>query len=273
GSPFVVQFADIKNPGLHTGRSNRFKNIPFRIEWRPILAGRTSICSFTTTSSTEVVCNQLNRKDYSSWRTNVLDLAEIRIECVNTLPNSSDNNTLHTEPRGFWNLCRSPRPGEPSPSPIENMTTEANPYQTPNSTQVLVDEHPATHYGRLATRYRVTVWLLAFLYPIWLLGSFYLTWLIAWVQLGHRPRPMLDDPKSIGGIVDIAYYIPGILMTLMPVLAPMGLAASFFCPINARRGLRHAWRAAFAVLYVVLCAIAFLTLRFDPDRVLEWWID
>ena len=114
--------------------------------WR----GELSICSFTTTSSTEVVCNQLNRKDYSSWRTNVLDLAEIRIECVNTLPNSSDNNTLHTEPRGFWNLCRSPRPGEPSPSPIENMTTEANPYQTPNSTQVLVDEHPATHYGRIS---------------------------------------------------------------------------------------------------------------------------
>ena len=84
---------------------------------------------------------------------------------------------------------------------------------------------------------------------------------------------MLDDPMGIGGIVDIAYYIPGILTMLMPVLAPMGLAAAFFCQINVRRGLRHAWRAAFAVLYVVLCAIVLLTLRSDPDRVVEWWID
>ena len=157
--------------------------------------------------------------------------------------------------------------------PIKNMTTEANPYQTPNYTEVSLDEQPALHQSRLATRYWVAVWLLAFLYPVWLLGSFYLTWLIAWVQLGHRPRPMLDDPKAIGGVLDIAYYIPGILLMLVPVLAPLGLVASFFCPINARRGVRHSWRAAFAALYVALCALALLTLRSDPGRVVEWWFD
>ena len=164
-------------------------------------------------------------------------------------------------------------PGGRGRSPIENMTTEANPYQAPNTAQVLVDDHPASPFRRLATRYRVAIWLLAFLYPIWLVSSFYLTWLIAWVQLGHRPRPMLDDPKSVGGILDIAYYVPGVLLLLMPILVPVGLAASFFCPINARPGQRHAWRAAFSVLYVVLCAIALLTLRSDPVRVVEWWFD
>jgi hypothetical protein len=123
------------------------------------------------------------------------------------------------------------------------------------------------------TRSRFMVWLLAYLYPVWLVGSFYLTWIIAWAQLGHRPRPMLDDPKSVGGILDIAYYVPGILVMLMPVLAPIGLAASFFCPITTRRDLRHALRAAFAILYVVFCAIALLTLRSDPGRVVEWWFD
>ncbi len=154
------------------------------------------------------------------------------------------------------------------------MTTEANPYQTPNTAQVLVDADAASPpRSRLVTCSRVSIWLLAFLYPVWLLGSFYVTWMIAWVQLGHRPRPMLDDPKSVGGILDIAYYVPGILVMLMPVLAPIGLAASFFCPITTRRGRRHVLGAAFAILYVVLCAIVLLTLRSDPGRVVEWWFD
>ena len=155
-----------------------------------------------------------------------------------------------------------------------SMTINANPYQTPDAVDVSLDDHPAPHpVGNFATRYRLTVWLLAFLYPVWLLGSFYLTWFIAWVQLGHRPRPMLDDPKSVGGILDIAYYLPGLLLMLMPVLVPLGFAASFFCPVNPRSGRRHVSRPALAVLYISLCAIVLLTLRSDPGRVVEWWFD
>ena len=170
--------------------------------------------------------------------------------------------------------CSPRRLGDPGRSPIKNMTTEANPYQTPNAAQLLVDDYGASPpRGRLATRLRIAVCLLAYLYPIWLLGSFYLTWLIAWVQLGHRPRPMVDDPKSVGGILDIAYYLPGIFIMLLPVLAPIGLAASFFCPITARRDVRYAIRAAIAILYVALCAFVLLTLRYDPGQVVEWWFD
>jgi hypothetical protein len=158
-------------------------------------------------------------------------------------------------------------------SPIKSMTAESNPYLTPNTTQALGDDQSLPPLHSLAIRHWVAVWLLAFLYPIWLLGSFYMTWLIAWVELGHRPRPMLDDPKSIGGFLDIAYYFPGVLVMFMPILAPIGLAASFFCPINTQHVKRHTWHAALAVLYVVLCAIALLTLRSDPGRVVEWWFD
>lgn len=84
---------------------------------------------------------------------------------------------------------------------------------------------------------------------------------------------MLDDPKSIGGILDIAYYAPGILVMFMPILAPMGLAVSFLCPVKMGRRLRRAFGTAFAILYVVLCLIALLTLRSDPGRVVEWWFD
>ena len=109
--------------------------------------------------------------------------------------------------------------------------------------------------------------------PVWLLGSFYSTWLIAWIQLGHLPRPMLDDPKSIGGVMEIAYFVSGILVMTMPVLTPIGLIASFFCPISTRRTARYALKAALAVLYVALCALVLLTLRTDPGRVVEWWFD
>ncbi len=154
-----------------------------------------------------------------------------------------------------------------------DMTTKENPYQSPNSAPALLNDDPSPPRRTGATRFWFVGWLLAYLYPVWLLGSFYLTWLIAWIQLGHRPRPMLDDPKSIGGVLDIAYYIPGILLMFMPVLAPVGLAASFFFPVNTRRELRYGWGPALAIVYIVLCVTALLTLRADPGRVVEWWFD
>ena len=148
------------------------------------------------------------------------------------------------------------------------MTTEANPYQTPGSAPLLVDDDSTS-----VPRFRFAIWLLAYLYPVWLVGSFHSTWLIAWIQLGHRPRPMLDDPKSIGGLMDIAYIIPGLLVVAMPVLTPIGFAASFFCPVRTRRGARYALNTALAVMYVALCVFALLMLRADGGRVVEWWFD
>ena len=45
----------------------------------------------------------------------------------------------------------------------------------------------------------------AYAYPVIFVSSFYLTWFAAWVALGRAPRPNLDDPKSIGPLVDVLY--------------------------------------------------------------------
>ena len=139
-----------------------------------------------------------------------------------------------------------------------------NPYQSPDLSSLRVEDNSTP-----VSRYRLAIWTLAYFFPVWLVGSFYATWLIAWMLLGHPPRPMLDDPKSIGNLMDAIYIIPGILMLGIPVLTPIGFAASFFCPI--RSNLSQS--GPLAVLFIALCVFGLMLLRWDPHRVVEWWFD
>lgn len=143
-----------------------------------------------------------------------------------------------------------------------------NPYQITDTARLPVEGDTPS-----APRVRFCIWLLAYLYPLWLASSFYASWLIAWMLLGHRPRPNLDDPKSIGAFMDVTNLLPLLLLMAMPALAPMGLAASFFCPICVRPRLRVVRDLVLAIVYVVLCAVVLFTLRTDPWRVVEWWFD
>jgi hypothetical protein len=144
----------------------------------------------------------------------------------------------------------------------------SNPYQASHSIPLLVDDEAAS-----APRLQFTVWLLAYLFPIWLVLSFYSTWVIAWIQLGHRPRPNLDDPKFIGGLMDLVHLLPGLMLIAMPVSAPLGLASAFYCPARIRGLTRFTQNLGLAVLYTVLCTLALVTLRADPGRVVYWWFD
>ena len=148
------------------------------------------------------------------------------------------------------------------------MRVNENPYQPEFTTSVFAADHSAS-----TTRFHSALWLLAYLYPCWLVASFYLTWLIAWIQLGRFPRPSLDDPKSIGGLMDIAYPVPGLLLLVMPVMTPLGLASSFFCPVRKPLSKRYAFRSLLVVFYIALCAMAWTLLNKDPGRVVEWWLD
>lgn len=127
--------------------------------------------------------------------------------------------------------------------------------------------------GSELTRYSFAIWLLVYLYPVWFLGSVYLAWLIAYCQLGYAPRPMLDDPMYIGGISTVTYYLFVMLLTLMPVLTPLGFAASFFCPINKRHKSRIVRGVAFSVLYAAICVIVVITIRFGTPRIIVWLSD
>ena len=117
------------------------------------------------------------------------------------------------------------------------------------------------------------IWWIAYLYPIWSAGSMYATWVLAWVHLGHIPRSSLDDPMSIGSLVTVAYTGSLLLMSLMPILMPMGLLAAFFYPLRTRARRSFLRQILLALLYITLSASVLLTLRADPGFVMEWWFD
>jgi hypothetical protein len=105
---------------------------------------------------------------------------------------------------------------------------------------------------------------------IWL-STVYTVWLIAWVQLGRRPRPLLDDPKNLGGWVDIPHTASVLLfMIAFPLLgAAVGAALSlgvfgkgkWNVALLSFGALLLSWTAAFAVA------------RLDPGRVVAWYLD
>src|SRR4051812_3648070 len=65
--------------------------------------------------------------------------------------------------------------------------------------------------------------LSAWAYPLLLVAGFYGTWVIAWLVLGHPPRPSLDDPKSISAVVDVPYVATALLLLIMPLALLYGV--------------------------------------------------
>jgi hypothetical protein len=115
-------------------------------------------------------------------------------------------------------------------------------------------------------RLEVAGWAASF-QPFMVLVYLYATWITAWCVLGHRPRPSLDDPKSISPIVDVPralFYCS--LEFGAPISLVTGLILAGAC--YARRSavsplliLPFAWLAAYAVLV------------WDPLRVAFWYMD
>ncbi len=116
------------------------------------------------------------------------------------------------------------------------------------------------------------LWIVAYRYPIIAASCFYLSWIVAWLMIGHQPRPMLDDPENIGGVMDIAYVISMVAVMSVPMLTPVGFAASFFCPVNSDRN-RIAKSSILAIVYIGMCFALWLLVRADPGDIFEWWMD
>lgn len=116
-------------------------------------------------------------------------------------------------------------------------------------------------------------WLIIYLYPVALIGSLYSAWLAAWWELGHIPQPNVDDPHSIGGIMDLFVHIPLLVALPFPILFPLGFVASFY--LRRRQGVptRDGWWWLMPVMYVLLCLLDFAILRWDPLRAVEWYGD
>jgi hypothetical protein len=144
-----------------------------------------------------------------------------------------------------------------------------NPYLAPSvsSNEPLSDDAATT-----PTQLKLIVWLVAFFYPVFAALCFYTSWIVAWICLGHVPRPMLDDPKNIGGVMDLAYSVSVFAFFSAPILTPVCFVSCFFSPIRfIRNGLMQ--RLFLSFVYLALCAAVFATIRFDPGRILEWWFD
>ena len=145
----------------------------------------------------------------------------------------------------------------------------ANPYESPSAAAENLCESPSAGTQNLLAA-RVIWWiaLVASFYPALLVAAFYGTWLIAWLVLGHMPRPSLDDPKSISIAVDIPYVFAGSLLVGFPAAAILGVVLQL--SITQRSWLRRVlWSAVLVIVWV--STIAFL--RWDPLLVGEWYMD
>ena len=99
----------------------------------------------------------------------------------------------------------------------------------------------------------------------------YVTWLIAWGALGHRPRPSLDDPKSIGFVVDVSYAGAMLLLVTFPGAIVAGLAAIVWH--DRSRESQVLATVARATLYIILWLAAIAFMRADPLDVGYWFMD
>lgn len=115
------------------------------------------------------------------------------------------------------------------------------------------------------------VCVVTWVYPCLLVTSLYGTWLVAWAVLGHQPVPSIDDPKYISPIVSAPYFASAIVLMGFPPAFLLGLILAVVFGISRR--LR--WTVICA-MELGLAALWFATIafvRWDPLRVMEWWID
>lgn len=115
-------------------------------------------------------------------------------------------------------------------------------------------------------------WSLAFFYPLIAVAFVYLYWGLAWVLLGHRPRPSVDDPKDIGVAIDFVYNIGILLVVLLPPMSVGSLVCAILCPIRSLRERRFG-RLMLAIANAFIFYCVWKLVKFDPGHVFEWFFD
>jgi hypothetical protein len=116
------------------------------------------------------------------------------------------------------------------------------------------------------------------IYPPLVPLSFYAPWLAAWLVLGHRPRPNIDDPWQISWIVNVFGYLAvAMLISLLFAFGPAFIAGAILQSkwgrARQRRGKYPASALELAALYLA-CLIACLILFiFDPLGPLKWFMN
>lgn len=151
----------------------------------------------------------------------------------------------------------------------ENTVADTNPYLV---SSVASPEHLSDDIVAWGYRLPLLVWLVAFFYPVLVALGIYASWIVAWVCLGHMPRPSLDDPGRIGGVMDWVYPASILALVSVPVLAPLCFFSSFLCPLRLSKNPSLQW-LFLGSIYLSLCGVIIAIMRSDPGRVIEWWFD
>jgi hypothetical protein len=115
----------------------------------------------------------------------------------------------------------------------------------------------------------VTSWTLA-LYPVMIPVYLYLAWLTAWCVLGHRPRPYLDAPETLGPIVHVPAAMFFLSIQAWSIVWKISACAYGILIIDWLRRQSNGFP-----LLIPPCAwlVAFVTLMNDSMRVLYWYMD
>lgn len=108
-------------------------------------------------------------------------------------------------------------------------------------------------------------------FPVVLPLSFLATWLTARAVLGHWPRASVDDPKSLGPIVAVPYFLTETLMILgLPLFAVAIISIVF---IAWRRPGQRRELILTSVFGVCSLIAVIAMLRWDPDGIVTWFAD
>lgn len=111
--------------------------------------------------------------------------------------------------------------------------------------------------------------LLGFGYPMLLLAILHLYWFLAWVSLGHPPRPSLDDPVEVGSLPML--WLSGSMMMVAPGVAVLVVITELLNLLGSSRPIqiRFLW-----IVMVATCWIAaYAYVWWDPLRLFEWYMD
>lgn len=109
-------------------------------------------------------------------------------------------------------------------------------------------------------------------YPLVMALSIYANWLTAWLALGHRPRPALDDPLFISTAASLT-HIAALLLIWAAPLAFGGCVLGIIFAIRQRDRDREGDVRVWAIAALGSWLLTFVVLRADPGGVLNWFLD
>ncbi len=116
--------------------------------------------------------------------------------------------------------------------------------------------------------------LLLPLYPVLSIVVLYATWILAWIAIGHPPRPSIDDPGNISAIA-LPYKLTDLLISgIIPIfiLNVVLLGARLLYDLLVLGKPSRSWVRILAIA-VALWAVNILILVGSPFDVFYWYLD